>query len=98
MGTLDIEVGASAIKIVGVFGPNAFEDFGFLCLGEFSIDDRLDIDVGWFFDGGDVVSKDCLVYRYAVRYVVKTSRVVPMVCDVGDEVGTQRVGYDSIDA
>ena len=71
-------------------------DFGFLGLREFSIDDRLDVDVGWFFEGCDVVSEDRLVNCYAVRDVVKASRVVPMVIDVGDEVGAQGVGDDSI--
>ena len=98
MGPLDIEGRAGAIKVVGVFGPNVFEDFGFLGLREFSVDDRLHVDVSRFFKSSDVVGENRLVYRYAVRYVVKASRVVPMVSDIGDEVGAQGVGNDSIDA
>ena len=98
MGTLDLEVGASAIEIISVFGPNVFEGFGFLGLREFSVNDRLHVDVSWFFKSGDVVSEDRLVDRYAVRDVVEASRVVPVVGDAGDEVGAQRVGDDGIDA
>ena len=98
VGAFDIKGCTGAIKVIGVFDPNVFEGFGFLGLREFSIDDRLDIDVCWLFESGDVVGEDRLVDRYAVRDVVEASRVVPVVSDAGNKVGAQGVGNDGVDA